>query len=55
MSGSGALTRDKGERLDMSGKPLWNPVSKLNKSDWDLAVEYFGLTGHVWLRLLEPG
>jgi hypothetical protein len=37
------LTRDKAERPDMSEKPLWNPVSKLNKSGWDLAVEELGL------------
>jgi hypothetical protein len=47
MSGSGALTRDKGERPDMFEKTLRNPVSKPSKSGWDLVTEDFGLTGHV--------
>jgi hypothetical protein len=43
MSGSRDLTRDKAERPDMSGKPLWNTVSKTDKSSWDLATEELGL------------
>jgi hypothetical protein len=43
MSGSGNLTWDKAERLDISEKPLWNPVSKPNKSSWDIATEELGL------------
>jgi hypothetical protein len=43
MPDSEDLTWDKAERPDMSGKPLWNPVSKPDKSGWDLAVEELGL------------
>jgi hypothetical protein len=34
----------------MSEKPLWNPVSKPNKSAWDLAAEDSVLGGHVRSR-----
>jgi hypothetical protein len=27
----------------MCGKLLWNPISKSDKSDWDLAAEELGL------------
>jgi hypothetical protein len=42
-SGSEDLTRDKAERSDMSGKPLWNPDKVLDKAVWDLAIEELGL------------
>jgi hypothetical protein len=37
------LTRDKAERPNMSEIPLRNPVSKPDKSSWDLTVEELGL------------
>jgi hypothetical protein len=39
----GDLTCDKAERPDMFEKFLWNPISKPDKFDWDLATEDFGL------------
>jgi hypothetical protein len=43
MSGSRNITRDKAEGPDMFEKPIWNLVSKPDKSGWDIAAEELGL------------
>jgi hypothetical protein len=42
-SGSGGLTQDKAEKLDISEKTLWCPDKELEKVGWDLAAKELGL------------
>jgi hypothetical protein len=52
-SNKAGVTRDKFERLDMSGLGLWNPDKELDKAERP-DMSRLGV-GHVWLDPLETG